>query len=61
MRAAAAAVEGLDRFGDRHWREMERSLGVDDPVNSRPTNNEKPKPTPPKPKGRRARSKGIKL
>ena len=59
---AAAAVEGLDRFGDRHWREMERSLGVDDPVNSaQQTKNEKPKPASPKPKGRRTRSKGIKL
>lgn len=25
---AAAAAAGLDRFEDRHWREMERSLGI---------------------------------
>ncbi len=58
---AAAMVEGLDRFGDRHWREMERSLGVDDSAAPKTTKNEKAKPAPPKPKGRRARSKGIKL
>ena len=28
---AAAAAAGLDRFEDRHWRELERQLGLDSP------------------------------
>lgn len=57
---AAAAVEGLDRFGDRHWREMERSLGLDEPV-PRPSEDNQPNPPARKPVRRRARSKGVKL
>jgi len=58
---AAAAVEGLDRFGDRHWREMERSLGLDEPVKPRSSEDDQPKPPTRKPVKRRARSKGVKL
>jgi phage terminase large subunit GpA-like protein len=29
---AAAAAAGLDRFEERHWRELERSLGVADAI-----------------------------
>jgi phage terminase large subunit GpA-like protein len=32
---AAAAVVGLDRFGERHWRELERHLGLREPPPSR--------------------------
>lgn len=28
---AAASAAGLDRFDERHWRELERQLGMDDP------------------------------
>ena len=58
---AAAAVEGLDRFSDRHWRELERSLGIDEPAI--PDTEPETKQTEParKPKARRARSKGVKL
>ena len=28
---AAAAVSGLDRFEDRHWRELERQIGLSPP------------------------------
>ena len=28
---AAASSAGLDRFEDRHWRELERQLGLDPP------------------------------
>ena len=58
---AAAAVEGLDRFGDRHWREMERSLGLDAPVKPKPSDDYQPKKTERKAPQRRARSKGVKL
>ena len=36
---AAAAASGLDRFEDRHWRELERQLGLSPPeaVNEQPT------------------------
>lgn len=57
---AAAAIHGLERFGELHWREMERSLGLDHvPA---PRHDDSPVlPTTPQPTGRRARSKGIKL
>ncbi|MGL5631742.1 MAG: hypothetical protein ACRDD3_05210, partial [Azovibrio sp.] len=42
-RAAAAAV-GLDRFEERHWRELERQLGVGPP--SLPEPASPPKATP---------------
>jgi phage terminase large subunit GpA-like protein len=29
---AAAAISGLDRFGERHWRDLERHLGVAAPL-----------------------------
>ncbi|MCB1563945.1 MAG: phage terminase large subunit family protein, partial [Alphaproteobacteria bacterium] len=58
---AAAAVEGLDRFSDRHWREMERSLGLDEPAKARLSEDNQPKPPTRKPVKRRARSKGVKL
>lgn len=50
---AAAAMEGLDRFSERHWRELENHL-----VESAVTQSD-PTPTKPKPTGRRVRSKGI--
>ena len=28
---AAAAISGLDRFGERHWRDLERQLGIGTP------------------------------
>src|SRR5574337_865206 len=28
---AAASAAGLDRFEERHWRELERQLGIDRP------------------------------
>jgi phage terminase large subunit GpA-like protein len=58
---AAAAVEGLDRFSDRHWFEMERSLGMDQTVKSLPTDDNAPKPTARSLTRRRARSKGVRL
>ncbi|MDO9191157.1 MAG: phage terminase large subunit family protein, partial [Sulfurimicrobium sp.] len=33
---AAAAASGLDRFEERHWRELERQLGLDRPPDSPP-------------------------
>jgi phage terminase large subunit GpA-like protein len=35
---AAAAAAGLDRFEDRHWRELERQLGLDAPSADPPLN-----------------------
>jgi len=34
---AAAAAAGLDRFEDRHWREMEKPLGIAAPPESSDT------------------------
>jgi phage terminase large subunit GpA-like protein len=34
---AAAAAAGLDRFEERHWRELERSLGIDAVADPPPT------------------------
>ena len=38
---AAAAASGLDRFEDRHWRELEKQLGIAtaDPPESPDTND----------------------
>jgi len=58
---AAAAVEGLDRFSERHWREMERSLGLDESISPKPTEDNEPQNQARKLKGRRVRSKGVKL
>ena len=33
---AAAAAAGLDRFEERHWREMERQLGIARPPDEAP-------------------------
>ena len=33
---AAAAAAGLDRFEERHWRELERQLGVAPPPDEPP-------------------------
>jgi phage terminase large subunit GpA-like protein len=35
---AAAAAAGLDRFEERHWRELERQLGLPPPDEPMPTN-----------------------
>ncbi len=45
---AAAAIYGLDRFDERHWRELERQLGRDSPalVRSEPPAATKPAPAP---------------
>lgn len=37
---AAAATSGLDRFEERHWRELERQLGLDRPPDSPPIDTE---------------------
>ena len=52
---AAAAIEGLDRYSERHWRELENYLS-DMTVRQK---DEAVKPAPKKPTGRRVRSKGI--
>jgi phage terminase large subunit GpA-like protein len=41
-RAAAAAAAGLDRFEERHWRELERSLGLPPPEAPPPITNPEP-------------------
>jgi phage terminase large subunit GpA-like protein len=33
---AAAAASGLDRFEERHWRELERQIGLSPPGNPDP-------------------------
>ena len=33
---AAAAAAGLDRFEERHWRELERQLGMERPPDDSP-------------------------
>lgn len=65
---AAAAIEGIDRFGDRHWQSFEQSLGIDQPPRWPTTEAEGPENGPSAPssrpaasRGRRVRSKGIKL
>ncbi len=50
---AAAAIEGLDRYSERHWRELERH------ISSMIVDQEDPTPAKPKPTRRRVRSKGI--
>lgn len=54
---AAAAVEGLDRFSDRHWRDLERSLGINGNKEAPVVPAQQQKPAT----GRRVRSRGIKL
>ena len=39
---AAAAAAGLDRFEERHWRELERSLGLPPPEAPPPISNPEP-------------------
>ena len=39
---AAAAAAGLDRFEARHWRELERSLGLPPPEAPPPISNPEP-------------------
>jgi phage terminase large subunit GpA-like protein len=39
---AAAAAAGLDRFEERHWRELERSLGLPPPGAPPPVTDSKP-------------------
>ncbi len=34
---AAASAAGLDRFEERHWRELERQLGIDRPPDEQPS------------------------
>jgi phage terminase large subunit GpA-like protein len=59
---AAAAVEGLDRFSERHWREMERSLGLDEPTKTQTTVDETETGKPAShSKRRRVRSRGVKI
>ncbi len=61
---AAAAVEGIDRFGERHWSELERGLGIDQPprLDAEGLDNGLSAPSgSPAPMRRRIRSKGIKL
>ncbi|GIX24894.1 MAG: hypothetical protein KatS3mg122_2125 [Caldimonas sp.] len=36
---AAAAAAGLDRFEERHWRELERQLGLPPPGQPMPSND----------------------
>lgn len=43
---AAAAAAGLDRFEERHWRELERQLGVGPPPLPKPEQTSNPKATP---------------
>ena len=42
---AAASSAGLDRFEERHWRELERQLGVPPPDEGQQTTNASPKAT----------------
>lgn len=67
---AAAAIEGLDRFGDRHWQSFEQSLGIDQPAFPLPKAGESEQdssapisgdPSPSPSRGRRVRSKGVHL
>jgi phage terminase large subunit GpA-like protein len=64
-RAAAAAV-GLDRFEERHWRELEKSLGVTPPPpdargasNEATSHRETPAPTTPAPPRRVIKSRWM--
>lgn len=67
---AAAAVEGLDRFGERHWQGIEQQLGIDQPPRlaaaTEAAESEQGSAAPfsqptASTRGRRVRSKGIKL
>lgn len=65
---AAATIEGVDRFSERHWQSFEQSLGIDQPPRWPTTDAEGPENGPSAPssrpaasRGRRVRSKGIKL
>jgi phage terminase large subunit GpA-like protein len=50
---AAAAAAGLDRFEERHWRELERQLGVERPPDEPP-----PDPAPQAPEPQEATHRG---
>jgi len=50
---AAAAAAGLDRFEERHWRELERQLGVERPPDEPP-----PDPAPQVPEPQEATHRG---
>ncbi|MCB9980275.1 MAG: phage terminase large subunit family protein [Rhodospirillales bacterium] len=50
---AAASIYGLDRFSERHWKEMENHL------TTTVAHKDDPKPKTTKPSGRRVRSRGI--
>jgi phage terminase large subunit GpA-like protein len=60
---AAAAIHGLDRFNERRWQELERSLGLDPAtiITDEPDGDDPSPSLSSTTYGRRARSKGIKL